>query len=62
MQWNKWWVASIAILVAVIGGGIAGVLHRIMEEVSYYEAMKTAGGTTIGLLIVFFVILTFIWP
>ncbi|WP_328844704.1 hypothetical protein [Streptomyces sp. NBC_00258] len=58
---NKKTDAVIAILAAIIVGGFAGVLHRAMEGVSYYEAMKTAGGTTLGLLIVIFVILTYIW-
>ncbi|MEJ8632080.1 hypothetical protein [Streptomyces sp. MS2.AVA.5] len=58
---NKKTEAIIAILSAIIGGGIAGVLHRVIEEVSYYESLKTAGGTTGGLLIVIFVVLTYIW-
>ncbi|WP_157876364.1 hypothetical protein [Streptomyces sp. Root264] len=51
----------IAVLASIIIGILAGILHRTMEGVSYYEAMKTAGGTTLGLLIVIFVIMTYIW-
>jgi hypothetical protein len=61
VQRNKKIDALIAILAAIIVGFVAGILHRIMEGVSYYEALKTGGGTTIGLLIVIFVILTYIW-
>lgn len=60
-QRNKKIDAVIAILVAIIVGFIAGALRRIMDDASYYEALQTVGGTTVGLLIVIFVILTYIW-
>ncbi|MFC8402564.1 hypothetical protein ACFUG9_02910 [Streptomyces griseoincarnatus] len=61
VQRNKKIDALIAILASIIVGFVAGILHRVMEDVSYYEALKTGGGTTVGLLIVIFVILTYIW-
>jgi hypothetical protein len=57
---NKKHDALVAILLAIIGGGFAGVLRRTMEGVSYYEAMATAGGAFVALVIMIFVILTYI--
>ncbi|WP_435217967.1 hypothetical protein [Streptomyces sp. bgisy034] len=57
---NKKHDAQIAILSAIIGGGSAGILRRTMEGVSYYEAMATAGGAFIALVIMIFVVLTYI--
>ena len=45
---NKKTDSLIAVLVSIIIGVFAGILHRTMEGVSYYEAMKTAGGTTVS--------------
>ncbi|WP_328550291.1 hypothetical protein [Streptomyces sp. NBC_00366] len=59
---NKKTDSLIAVLVAIIIGIFAGILHRTMEDVSYYEAMKTAGGTAVGLAVLFFMILGYIWP
>ncbi|MEU6917979.1 hypothetical protein [Streptomyces olindensis] len=58
---NKLHDARVAVLLAIIGGGAAGIAHRVMEEASYYEAMATAGGVTLGLLVVIFVVMTYIW-
>ncbi|MEU3137541.1 hypothetical protein ABZ691_32845 [Streptomyces sp. NPDC006854] len=52
--------AQLAILIAIIFGGFAGILRRTMEAVSYYEAMATAGGVFIALVIMIFVVLTYI--
>ncbi|MFE0316581.1 hypothetical protein [Streptomyces albogriseolus] len=58
---NKKIDALIAILVSIIGGFIAGILHRTMEKGSFSDALDTGGGATIGLLIVIFVILSYVW-
>ncbi|MFF9410024.1 hypothetical protein ACF1B0_31530 [Streptomyces anandii] len=51
---------QITILISIIIGCFAGILHRTMEGVSYFEAMKTGGLTAIGVGGFIFVYLTYV--
>ncbi|MFF9360603.1 hypothetical protein [Streptomyces griseoluteus] len=57
---NKKHEAQITVLISIILGCFAGILHRTMEGVSYFEAMKTGGLTAIGVGGFIFVYLTYI--
>ncbi|MFC8248002.1 hypothetical protein [Streptomyces chartreusis] len=50
------------VLVSIIGGGGAGILHRVMEEVSYFEALKTGCVSAVTFGTFLFVYLTFTRP